>query len=318
MLPAVQQWGQAPIDRRVSAILVGTASWTDKTLIESGRFYPPGAKSAEARLQYYASQFPLVEIDSTYYALPAERTSKLWADRTPAGFVFNVKAFRLFTGHQTQPSALPADLRKALRPTGTSNLYYRDLGAEMRRELWLRFRAGLEPLRQSGKVGAVLLQFAPWFVFGRDSFEHIVHCAEMLEGFRLAIEFRNKSWFGDKTRDRTISFERDHSLAQVVVDEPQGFTSSIPQVWEVTCPDLAVFRLHGRNSAMWAKKGLTASAERFNYLYSAAELAELAPPVRDLAHRAQRVHVLFNNCHEDKAQRNALQFRQLVGDQTPH
>lgn len=295
-------------------VLVGTASWTDPTLIESGRFYPPQAKTAQARLQYYASQFALVEIDSTYYALPAERTARLWVERTPADFVFDAKAFRLFTGHAAQPSALPADLRRMLPPTGKANLYYRDLDAQIRGELWRRFRAGLEPLRLSGKLGVVLLQFAPWFVFGRASFEHIVHCAQMLEGFALAVEFRNKSWFGDGTRGRTLAFERDHKLVHVVVDEPQGFASSIPQVWEVTRADLAILRLHGRNREMWNRRGLATSAERFNYLYSTAELRALAANVREIAERAGRVHVLFNNCHEDKAQRNAAQFRQIVAD----
>jgi uncharacterized protein YecE (DUF72 family) len=292
-------------------ILVGTASWTDKTLIESGHFYPREANTAEARLRYYASRFRLVEIDSTYYALPAEQTARLWAQRTPEGFVFNVKAFRLFTGHQAQAAALPADLRKAINESA-KNLYFRDLSADLRSELWKRFRAGLEPLRREGKLGAVLLQFAPWFVFGRDSFEHIEHCARMLEGLRIAVEFRNKSWFGDKTRARTLAFERDHQLAHVIVDEPQGFASSIPQVWEVTCPDLALVRLHGHNREMWEKKGLPSAAERFDYLYSAQELEALAAPVEELAGRAEHVHVIFNNCHGDKAQRNAAQFSRLI------
>lgn len=295
-------------------ILVGTASWTDPTLIKSGRFYPPEAKTAEARLQYYASHFPLVEIDSTYYALPSPRTAQLWVERTPAHFVFDAKAFRLFTGHPAQPSALPADLRKALPATDKPNVYYADLPEEIRSELWRRFRLGLEPLRQSGKLGAVLLQFAPWFVFGDASFAHIEHCAKMLEDFRLAVEFRNKSWFGDRTRDKTLAFERDHALVHVVVDEPQGFASSVPQVWEVTCPDLAILRLHGRNREMWTRKGLASSAERFNYLYSTAELQTLASNAQDLARRARRVHVLFNNCHEDKAQRNAGEFRRIVAE----
>jgi len=295
-------------------ILVGTASWTDPTLIASGRFYPPQAKTAEARLRYYASRFPLVEIDSTYYALPAERTARLWVERTPADFVFDVKAFRLFTGHPAQPSALPADLRRALPLTEKANLYYGDLDAEIRAELWRRFRLGIGPLRESGKLGVVLLQFAPWFVFGSASFEHIAHCAEMLGGFRLAVEFRNRSWFGEGTREATLAFEREHALVHVVVDEPQGFASSIPQVWEVTSPQLAILRLHGRNREMWTRKGLASSAQRFNYLYSAAELQALASGARELARRAQRVHVLFNNCHEDKAQRNAAQFAQIVAD----
>lgn len=290
-------------------ILVGTASWTDKTLIESGRFYPRTVSSAEARLRYYAMQFPLVEIDSTYYALPAERTAELWAERTPARFVFNVKAFRIFTGHPAQPSSLPADLRKDLEKT---SVYYRDLPETLRGELWRRFRAGIEPLRRSGKLGAVLLQFAPWFVFGRESLAHIEHCAGMLPGVPLAVEFRNKSWFGEKTRERTLEFEREHGLAHVVVDEPQGFPSSVPQVWEVTCPELALVRLHGRNRETWAKKGLASAAERFDYLYTGRELEALAPPVKALAASARRVHVLFNNCHGDKAQRNAVQFRDLL------
>ena len=137
----------------------------------------------------------------------------------------------------------------------------------------------------------------------------------MLDGFQLAVEFRNKSWFGEKTRDKSIAFERDHNLAHVVVDEPQGFPSSVPQVWEATSPDLALVRLHGHNRETWAKKGLATSAERFNYLYSAAELGALVEPVQHLARRARRVNVLFNNCHGDKAQRNAAQFRQLVTNQ---
>ena len=291
-------------------ILVGTTSWADKSLIDSGRFYPREATSAEARLRYYAKQFPIVEVDSTYYALPAERTAQLWADRSPQDFIFDVKAFRLFTGHPASPAAVPVDLRKAL--PAKQSFYYRDLGEEVRSALWQRFRSGLEPLRRSGKLGVVLLQFAPWFVFGRDSFAYLEHCMESLPGLRLAVEFRNKSWFGEKTRARALAFERERNLAHVVVDEPQGFASSIPQVWEVTCPDLAILRLHGRNRETWMKKGLKNASERFDYVYSDDELKALAQPVQELSSRVQRVHVLFNNCHRDNAQRNAVQFRSLL------
>ena len=96
------------------AILVGTASWADKSLVDSGKFYPPAVTSPEARLRYYASQFPIVEVDSSYYAMPLPVTTQQWAERTPADFVFNVKAFRLFTGHQAQPRVLPKDIQDAL------------------------------------------------------------------------------------------------------------------------------------------------------------------------------------------------------------
>ena len=116
----------------------------------------------------------------------------------------------------------------------------------------------------------------------------------MLAGLPLAVEFRNKSWFGDKTRPGTLAFEREHRLAHVVVDEPQGFPSSVPQVWEVTSPELALVRLHGRNAETWAKKGLASAAERFDYLYTPRELEALAPPVTKLATGARRVHRTYS------------------------
>jgi uncharacterized protein YecE (DUF72 family) len=108
-------------------ILIGTTSWTDKTLVESGLFYPAAAKTSEARLRYYASRFPIVEVDSSYYGMPSEHNARLWVERTPEGFVFDIKAFRLFTGHQTPPAALPVDIRKALGAIGNKNIYYRDV-----------------------------------------------------------------------------------------------------------------------------------------------------------------------------------------------
>ena len=294
----------------MSEILVGTASWTDKTLIDCGRFYPADARTPEARLRYYASQFRLVEVDSSYYALPASKTAQLWAERTPPGFVFDVKAFRLFTGHPAAPKVLPADLRGAIG-SDAAKLYYRDLPNEIRDELWRRFREALAPLEQAGK----LLQFAPWVIANREGFAQVQHAAEKLRGLRIATEFRNRSWFSEKSRERVLAFEREQGLTHVVVDEPQGFSSSVPPVWEATTEGLAVLRLHGHNQEMWTKKGLASSAERFNYLYSAPELQGLLPGIQRLAGAARAVHVLFNNCFEDKAQHNARELVQLLGSE---
>ena len=170
----------------------------------------------------------------------------------------------------------------------------------------------LEPLRKAGKLGVVLFQFPPWFVYKPSGLEYIAHCAEMLTGDQVAVEFRHRSWLNEKHADEVLAFEREHNLAHVVVDEPQGFVSSIPAVWEVTCQSVAVVRLHGRNRQTWAKKGLSTAAERFRYLYSQDELQELAPPIKSLAKEARMVHVLFNNCYGDYAQRNALDLRQLI------
>ena len=218
---------------------------------------PRRPRAAEARLRYYATHFSLVEVDSSYYAMPAPQVAELWAHRTPASFVFDLKAFRLFTQHQTPPRVLPKDIQEALGPLAEKkNVYYADFPPELMDEMWLRFKLALEPLRHAGKLGAVLFQFPPWFYYRRSNLAHIAHCAQVLEGHQLAVEFRNGTWFDEKHRGEVLAFEREHGLAHVVVDEPQGFTSSVPTVWEVTAPNLAIFRLHGRNAETWNKKGL--------------------------------------------------------------
>jgi uncharacterized protein YecE (DUF72 family) len=294
-------------------ILVGTASWTDKTLLDSGLFYPAKAKSAEERLKYYASKFPITEVDSSFYALPSERNAEMWAERTPARFAFHVKAFRLFTGHQTGPSALPKDIREALG-TKKKNVYYKDMPTELQDELWERFGSALRPLQRAGKLAAVLLQFPRWFFPSRESYAHIVSCAERLSesSVRCSVEFRSASWFRGDRRDRVLAFLREHDLVNVIVDEPQGFSSSIPAVWEATSPGLALVRFHGRNAETWEKKGLDSAALRFNYLYSKTELRDLAASVKSVSENVEEAHVLFNNCYRDYGQRNAMDFQRLL------
>lgn len=287
-------------------IRVGTASWTDPSLIKSGKFYPKGCTSPEARLRHYADQFPIVEVDSSYYALPSPANAQKWAERTPEGFVFDIKAFRLFTGHQTDRKALPKDLGEALAGHFETkrNLYYKDTPEEIRDQLWERFRHALRPLAEAGKLGAVLFQFAPWVRHGAQALAHIEECRARLPEHLLAVEFRDRSWFDPLHREQVLQFERDRDLVNVVVDEPQEARNSIPAVWEVTSPRLAILRMHGRNAATWNIKGAAAS-ERFNYDYPDAELRALAPPIRGLAARALEVHVIFNNNYEDQGQRNA-------------
>jgi len=294
-------------------IRVGTASWTDKTLIDCQRFYPKEAKSAEERLRFYATRFATVEVDSAYYGLPSARNAQLWAERTPDGFSFVVKAFRLFTLHHTAPEALPKDIRAALGPITKKNLYFADLPAEIAIELWSRFRSALLPLQRANKLAGVLFQFPPWCLRSRANYEHILRCRDILAGAQICVEFRNRTWFDDSHRDEVLQFEREHEVSHVVVDEPQGFASSIPWVGEVTAPSFVMVRLHGRNANTWEAKGLASSGERFNYLYSPAELNELADKVRPLAAKAGRTHVYFNNNFEDYGVRNALDFGHLLG-----
>jgi uncharacterized protein YecE (DUF72 family) len=281
-------------------ILVGTASWADKSLLDSGLFYfyPKQAQTAEARLRYYSTQFRLVEVDSSYYAMSAPQVAQSWAERTPETFVLDVKAFRIFTQHQTPPNVLPKDIREALGPLAEKkNVYYVDLPQEVMEEMWRRLRLAPEQLRHAGKLGAVLFQFPPWFLYRRSNLEHIARCAQILEGYQLAVEFRNRTWFEDKHRERS--------------------SGSNPAIWEVTNPALATFRLHERNANTWDKKGLTVSSERFDYEYRETELRQFIPPVVRLAHQAERVHVLFNNNLKDQGIRGARTFSDLLSRAAP-
>src|SRR3954447_1797560 len=133
-------------------LLVGTASWTDKSLLQSG-WYPPGASSAEERLRYYASQFPLFEVDSSYYFLPRKNMAEVWVERTPPHFTFNIKAFSLLTQHPTKVEAVPKEL---LGSVEKKQLYLTDFEPKAVDAVWDMFLDALVPLADAGKLGALL------------------------------------------------------------------------------------------------------------------------------------------------------------------
>ena len=293
-------------------ILVGTASWTDKDLIASKAFYPPGCNTAEARLRYYATRFPLVEVDSSYYAMPSVRNSELWSQRTPDGFTMNMKAFRLFTGHQTPLGMLPRDLQPLASPASQAQVYYLRTPPEVRDELWRRFHLALAPLRQSGRLGLVHFQFAPWVTCSREGRAHVAHCVERMREDTLSVEFRHESWFRDDQRESTLAFERELGVVHTVVDGPQGFSNSVPAVWAATHPSHALLRLHGRNVERWNLPGQGSAGERFNYDYRDDELGDLLPPLEKLAQDVATLHVVFNNTPEGRGQRNAQTLQDLL------
>jgi uncharacterized protein YecE (DUF72 family) len=294
-------------------ILVGTASWTDPTLVKEGHFYPPEAKTSEARLRFYADHFPIVEVDSTYYYPPNERNSVLWIERTPKDFTFNIKAYSLLTNHPTKRESLYRDLAEELPDelAGKKNLYREQLPDEIVNEVWTRFHDALMPLHSAGKLGAVLFQFPQWFVIARKNKEYILEAAERLKDFRVAIEFRHRSWLEDRNVEETLSFLSDHDLPLVCVDMPQGFDSSLPPLAAATAEDLAMVRFHGRDPEVWAKKNVSAS-ERFRYEYAEPELREWVPRIESLADQARETHVLMNNCYRDFAVNNARQLADLL------
>jgi uncharacterized protein YecE (DUF72 family) len=279
-------------------LLTGTASWTDPTLLACGRFYPPEVRSAEARLRFYASRFPMAEVDSSYYAMPTAENAYLWAQRTPDDFVFNIKAFRLFTGHQTPLSALPADIRRELPDWPEPVIYHDRMPADLRDELW----------RLTGKLGAVHFQFPPWIRRDARGRARVADCARRMEEHLVSVEFRHRSWFESPSATTdTLAFERDLGVVHTVVDSPQGFDNTVPAVWECTHPELTLLRLHGRNTAAWNVSG-AASSGRFQYEYSEQELAELAERFARLAAQSAQAHAVFNTNFEDQGMRNAAAF----------
>ncbi|NLD42644.1 MAG: DUF72 domain-containing protein [Chloroflexi bacterium] len=262
-------------------IYVGTCSWADHA-----RFYPEGLRSTE-QISYYAQHFPVVEINSTYYRLMPERTFAAWASRTPPGFVFDVKPFKQMTWHDRKNP--PDDAQT------------------------IAFRDSLRPLRETGKLGAVHMQFPPWYVYRPGNLQYIAHAREIFCEDPLSVEFRHRSWYEPANVAETLSSLRELGVGLTVVDEPQLGSGSVPTLLEVTQPSLTIVRFHGRNAKMWYARTAT-TGERFNYLYSEPELAEWVPRVATLAEHSGTVHLLFNNNAEDYAVQNARQLRLLLQD----
>lgn len=308
--PALEQAARelaslAPVPAQVGRVLCGTAGWTDPTLIACGSFYPSQIRSSAQRLAYYASQFPMVEVDSTYYAIPAPNVTRSWVERTPPEFVFDIKAYPILTGHPLDRARLPRDIVESLAAVKpeAKRLYPKDVPAEVRNELIGRFRLALEPLQEAGRLGCVMLQFPPWFTATRGNARQLEALPDALPGITLAVELRHPSWFERERRSRLFDLLRARQLAYVSVDEPDVHGGGVPPVFEVTRTDLAVLRFHGHNRAGWRQAASV--HERFNYLYSPDEIRAFSKPVQAMADKAAKVHAVYNNCVRDYAQVNA-------------
>ncbi len=265
-------------------VAIGTCAWADHA-----PFYPPKLKPAE-RLVYYSRFFSLVEVDSTYYAMQPAARFAAWTKATPPGFQFNVKAYRALTRHDREPKPGEEDLGLVAR----------------------QFTEALEPMRAEGKLTAVHLQFPPWFVQNRDNEAYLAWIREAFPRDLVAVEFRHRSWWAAERREETLGLLRVLEAVNVVVDEPQVGSGSIPLVTEVTHPALAVFRFHGRNKDTWYIKAKN-SGERFHYRYSREELASFVPTVERARSEARQIHLLLNNNYENYAVVNAIEFKQLFG-----
>ncbi|MHB9032630.1 MAG: DUF72 domain-containing protein [Anaerolineae bacterium] len=263
----------------MSRIYIGACSWSDFE-----KLYPPDLPSNQ-QITYYAQRFPLVEIDSTFYRIMPARNFSLWVQRTPPGFVFDVKVFSQLTYHDREHA-----------PTA---------------EVAQQFSDSVQPLRGAGKLGALHFQFAPWVTYGADNLAYIRSLRALYPGDELAIELRHRSWYAAEAHAALVEALTAERMTLTVVDEPQVGSGSVPTLVEVTNPELATVRFHGRNTKTWYKK-VARAAERFDYLYSTAELGGWVEQIKYLAELAKTVHVLFNNNIHDYAIDNGRELRHLL------
>ena len=297
--------GQAPCPAQWHNVSLGTAGWTDRTLITSRAFYPVGVNKPEPRLRHYGQHFSMVEVDASFYAILGPRVSQHWVEWTAADFRFDVKVHASMTGHATDLTRLPKVLREQAQQVlgAVPRVLSRQLPPEIRRALEAEFEGFVEPLRAAGKLGCLMFQFPPWFEATRGNARRLERIRERWPGYPVSIEFRHPSWLFPERRQRVLDLLGGLGFSYVIVDEPRVQGGGVPPDVLVTQPELAIFRFHGQNVAGWQRG---ASVEhRFNYLYSASELQRWTEPVKRVAGQARRVHVVFNNCVRDFAIVNA-------------
>lgn len=284
------------------AILVGTAGWADADLLASG-WYPDQVRTPAERLAYYAERFPLVEVNSSYYAVPSASTTRSWA-LAPHGLTMNVKAFRLLTGQPTPASSLPPELRAQANGAWLS---HRRTPESLLSQVWDQFRRSLDPLVSAGRLGTVLLQFPASITADEHGLAQVERALELCSPLPAAVEWRHASWLAPQQREASFRLLRKHDAAFVCVDMPHHSPTAMPAITEVTAPT-AVVRLHGRSRA-WEGGD---KRERYRYDYTATELRSWAARARSLAEEADQVHVVVNTCCSGTAQRTAADLLQLV------
>ena len=288
-------------------ILVGTASWSDPGFVE--RWYPKGMKAGE-RLGWYAQHFEMVEVNSTFYAVPDIRMVQRWSDATPDQFTFDVKLHQLLSRHSVQAKLLPPDLQRRAEVDNKGRV---KLTPRIEEDVTRVFLRSIDPLRRDAKLGVLLLQLSPGFSPRKHRLNELNQLIAATRGYGLAVEFRNRNWVVGDQLAETLEFLQQHRAAFVNVDAPaaEHFTIVPSDINAVTSAKHAYLRLHGRN----VKGYLTGKtvATRFNYDYAPEEVNEIAERSQKLANSAEQVHVVFNNNALDYAPRAATRLRQALG-----
>lgn len=244
------------------------------------------------KLITYASYFPIVELDATYYAIQRHTTIEKWCDETPEAFEFVVKAHQYMTGH--------ADYRA----------HYESI-----KNVFTEFKEMLVPMESRGKLAFVLLQFPPWFDCNQKNIRYVKYAVEQLKPYKIAVEFRNQTWFSSQYKEDTLNFLHDNNVIHSICDEPQAGVGSIPFVNRVT-DSTAFIRLHGRNVHGWTQKDRSQQEwrdVRYLYDYNIDELSWLKQQVEILKHKTKDVYIVFNNNSGGHAAGNAQKFIDMMG-----
>lgn len=299
----VKMPASAPKKKADGEVLVGTASWSDPGFIE--HWYPKKMPAGE-RLAWYAEQFEMVEVNSTFYAVPDPRMVERWCRSTPDGFIFDVKLHQLLSRHATAAKLLPPRLQRCAETDAREKV---KLTPEIEEGMIKEFLGPVETLRASGKLGVLLLQLSPAFSPRKHRLDELENLLSALRSYRVAIELRNRNWVQGENLKKTFRFLREHAAAFVLVDAPaeDHFIIMPHDLDEITAPEFAYFRLHGRDAKAYTT-GKTVAA-RFNYDYDDEEIAEIADRSKKLAGKAKEVHVVFNNNALDYAPHAALRLR---------
>ena len=285
-------------------ILVGTASWSDPGFIAD--WYPPGLPKNKL-LPWYAEHFNFVEVNSTFYSIPTARVVERWARQTPTDFVFDLKLFQLLSRHSVEAKFLPPDLRQRARLNGTKVV----LTPELEEIVAERILTEIEPLRGAGKLGALLLQLSPAFRPKTNGLEELNLLIGKFSETQLAVELRNRDWMMDEQKRETLAFFREHRTTLVTVDAPESEHFTVmPFSDEITNPNLAYWRFHGRDEKAYVA-GRTV-AERFDYDYSEEELEDIAEAVQETSESTKELHLVFNNNRSNYAPKAAAKLLQVL------
>ena len=289
-------------------VVVGTSSWADPGFVEE--WYPAGLPAHE-RLPWYAERFSGVEVNASFYAVPARATVARWAEVTPDGFSFDVKLHRLLSRHAARADSLPPSLRDraTIGPRGRVSLT-----PALEAELAAAMLDAVEPLAAAGKLSCLLLQCSPAFSPHEHRLEELDALVAALAPHPVAVELRHRSWVSPKRREATLGWMSDRQAVWVGVDAPQGASvTMMPALDAVTRPGRAYLRAHGRNAEGYVKG--RSVAERFAWRYSDEELAELVGRARELAEEAGdggQVRLMFNNNRGADAPLAAARAKELL------